>query len=257
MYATAYTCDRKEPLEQLVSVDGTKNVTKIYVLGIPDGVSPYVNETLIIGDETLRLYIFSDKPLSEKLIKLIELHHKGEKYDVLTLTTASAQVVQPLRSFYVHDERCAKDYTSYTEYRYFRQRFTPANVIYNPNSGNVYRFVLPEECRAPIAFIMPANYIAISPKHGYIIFEKDLIIHMFTKHSMISEKQSPATDSRTTASFVVNNTQIMRTENMLNFVKDKFSKMGFLNTYTVSARQLVAYDDFITAVFGDYSNINI
>jgi len=240
-----------------MTVDQRNNAIKIYVLGIPIGVSPYVNETLIVGNELLRLYIFSDKPLSEKLIKIIESHHKGEKYDVLRLTIPSAQVTQPLCNFYTYDERHVNDYTSFIEYRYFRQRFTPANVIYNPNSGDMYRFVLPEECRAPIAFIMPANYIAISPKRGFIIFQKGLIAHLFTKNFMISEKRVQATDSKITGPFVVTDTQIMRTENMLNFVKDKFSKMGFLNMYTAGTRQLVAYDNFITAVLGDYSNINI
>jgi len=80
---------------------------------------------------------------------------------------------------------------------------------------------------------------------------------MFTKYFMISEKRAHATDSKITGLFFVTDTQIMRTENMLNFVKDKFSKMGFLNMYTAGTRQLVAYDNFITAVFGDYSNINI
>lgn len=268
VYATEHECDLKEPREQLVHVDGRKNVIKIYVFGIPVGVSPYANETLITGNEPRRLYIFSDRPLSKHLREFVGAHHQhifgggNNESRVLDLVVPfAAKVTQPWCNFYVSGDANGNDYTSFVEYRYFRQRFTHATAFFNPNSGYVFRFVLPEECRAPIALIMPENYSPISPRRGYIAFGHGLIVHIFTtKHFMVSAEKPHSGNGGNVvkpSTFVVTDTQIMQTENMLDFVKNKFSKMGFLNMYAAGPRQLVAYDDLVTAVLGDYSNLNI
>ncbi|CAI6374961.1 unnamed protein product [Macrosiphum euphorbiae] len=198
VYATPYSCDIREPETRMVSVDGTKNLQKVHVMGIPTGVSPYVNETLVDGAERRRFYIFSENKLTEDLIRLMTQHHKLEPYDVPRFQTPCGRVdQQPSTNFYVYDQRASNDHASFFEYRYFRQRYCEANAIFDPASKNVYRFVLPDECVAPLAFIMPENYVAISPKRGYIMFETGIIIHFFTKHFMLAKNAlSPANASK-------------------------------------------------------------
>lgn len=59
VYPTELECSLTMPQERLISTDGTKtNVIKISVMGVPDGISPYINETLMTGSRRSAVFIF-------------------------------------------------------------------------------------------------------------------------------------------------------------------------------------------------------
>lgn len=61
--ATEYSCTITEPVKHVLTKQLSNETIGIFLMGIPDGVSPYVNEALIPKNIIRRLYIFSDKPI--------------------------------------------------------------------------------------------------------------------------------------------------------------------------------------------------
>lgn len=257
VYPLEFDCNITEPVERIITTDSvhSDNAVKIYVFGVPDGVSPYVNEAMIVKNTIRRLYIFSDKALSVENLNLVTPHYKGQPYKFPTLTVPSISLRLPSEvpqcNFYVRDNRFKGDYSSFIEYRYFRKRMHSANVLFDAQTGNMYPFVLPQTIPCPINLIMPVNFTTLGPKRGSVELSPGLIIHVFSKHFLKAQQrgtfdQHPITDSR-----------ILNSANLLTYVKDCFARMGFLNVYGASVRQCVAYDSCCTAVVGDYTDINV
>lgn len=262
IYPTEYDCDIREPVERILTVDtvNSDNAIKIYVLGVPDGVSPYINEAMIPDGTVRRLYIFSNKELDASNRKLVASYYKQNLYEIHTFAVPCSRLtditVRPNFNFIIRDERLHGDRTSYMEYRYFRKRMHPANVLLDTTTGNVYPFVLPDTVPCPMIMIMPDNFTILdSKKRGIVEISPGVLIHLFSKHFLT------ATDVRSRDEFndanTVTDIRILDTIHLLSFVKDCFARMGFLNVYGASIRQCVAYDSYCTAVIGEYSNVNV
>lgn len=261
VYPLEFDCDITEPVERIITIDNvhSDNAIKIYVFGVPDGVSPYVNEAMIVKDTVRRLYIFSDKALNSTNLKLVTSHYKGRPYNFPNLTVPSVSLKHhhrfetPQCNFYVRDFRLNGDVSSFLEYRYFRKRMHRANVLLDVQSGNMYPFVLPHTVPCPVTLIMPVNFTTLGPKRGTVELSPGLIVHVFSKY-FLKAQQSVAVQSD---QHVITDARILDTSYLLAYVKDCFARMGFLNVYATSSRQCVAYDSCCTAVVGDYVDINV
>lgn len=259
VYPLEFDCDIKEPVERIITTDNvhSENAIKIYVFGIPDGVSPYVNEAMILKDTVRRLYIFSNKALNSINLKLVTSYYKGRSYNFPNLIVPSVshrRFEAPLCNFYVRDFRLNGDLSSFLEYRYFRKRMHSANVLLDMQSGNAYPFVLPHTVPCPVTLIMPVNFTTLGPKRGTMELSPGLIVHVFSKYFL---KAQQSVNGQQSDQHVITDARILDTLHLLAYVKDCFARMGFLNVYAASPRQCVAYDSCCTAVVGDYVDINV
>lgn len=265
VYSTNYDCKIHEPVERILTVDTTNsdNAVKIYVFGVPDGVSPYVNEAMIPDNVVRRLYIFSNKALSLDDQKLIASYYKGTLYEPTVLDTPVFQLdftknQRPAFNFYIMDDRLIGDKSTFMEYRYFSKRTQPANVLLDIRSGDVYQFVLPDTVPCLITIIMPDNF-AVHPNQKRAVVETSpgILIHLFSRHFMISPNKMITRRVDGYELNTVTDARILDTVHLLSYVKDCFARMGFLNVYGASVRQCVAYDSYCTAVIGEYSDVNV
>lgn len=258
VYPMEFDCNITEPIERIITTDNVQSDTaiKVYAFGVPDGVSPYINETMIVKNSTRRLYIFSNKMLNSINLKLVTSYYKGRLYNIPNLTVPSMSLKRwsetPQCNFYVRDLRLNGDLVSFLEYRYFRKRMYKSNVLLDMQSGNIYPFVLPHTVPCPVTLIMPDNFTALGPKRAVVELSPGLVIHVFSKYFLKSRRSVNKPEQN-----VITDTRILDTMHLLAYIKDCFARMGFLNVYAASPRQCVAYDSYCTAVVGDYVDINV
>ena len=282
VYHTEVQCSVTVPQERLISTDGTStNVVKISIMGVPDGVSPYVNETLLTGPVGVRrLYIYSERPLNVDSLQVVVESYKDKPMPFPKWSTPlvrNGSVGQPRCNFFKRNSWKANDFASFIEYRYLRQRFVPATVFYEPQTEHCFNFVLPDSGPAtPLAILMPENYTQTSLKRGVLDFGNNIRLSVFSKHFLVSANpknvlgvgMTPCAKRRLgshtgagmpaiSSDSYVSDAQILYSDTLLEFVRLKMSKMGLLNVYTLSSSQLVGYDKYITVVFGDHSNVNV
>lgn len=278
VYSTEVQCSIVEPQERLISTDGTAaNVVKISIMGVPDGVSPYVNETLLTGPIGIRrLYIYSERQLNVESLRVVVESYKDKPMPFpkwLTPIVRNGNSPQPRCNFLVRNSWKPNDFASFVEYRYFRQRLVPTTVFFEPQTGHCYNFVLPDSGPAPLmAILMPENYVPTLAKSGVLDFGNNVRLSVFSKHFLVSANSVgsltacakrrlgviDATETYAVSSTAyVSDAQILYSETLLDFIRLKMSKMGLLNVYTTSSNQLVGYDKYITVVFGDHSNVNV
>lgn len=183
------------------------NLINITVTGVPDGVSPLVDQALIKNDAARRLYVFSDRELDEDQLTLIDTFYGKRPYpnfrcNILTKTTRlnaypkhnfvmrnepTQNILELIDNGQIHPDEditnpqvmvqidnnddengCPTVSCSYVEYRYLQQRHLMANICFNPYTGDVYRLVLPE--RPLLCIIMPENFIRTGAKEGILSF---------------------------------------------------------------------------------------
>lgn len=236
----------------------------IYIVGVADGVSPRVHETMIPVGTPRRLYIFSDTPLDEQTLSTVDSHYKERRYPLLSLDTLCARLDGnrvPTQNFYTaFAGRSSEDVfeaavnrrqdTMFVEYRYAQQRHTVANIYYDEFTNNVYRLALPAD-NAMLVLIMPYNFVRTGLKQGYFLFDDiDLMVRVYSKH-VLSANQTSDTGE------VLVNDICTGNRRMMDIIRTFYSRMGVHNVYTPSDNQIVGYDKYLTLVVGDVSNINV
>lgn len=237
----------------------------IYIVGVADGVSPKVHETMIPVGTPRRLYIFSDTPLDEKTLSAVDSYYKGHRYPLLSLITSCAQLDGsrvPMQNFYTaYADRGSEDEIEaavfrrqdamFVEYRYAQQRHTVANIYYDEFTNKVYRLALPAD-NAMLVLIMPYNFVRTGLKQGYFLFDNiDLIVRVYSKHLLSANQTSD------NASEVLVNDICTGNRRIMDIIRTFYSRMGVHNVYTPSDNQIVGYDKYLTLVVGDVSNINV
>lgn len=267
-YARSYTTSiTTGEYRQMMTGDDEERpqLVDIYIVGVADGVSPKVHETMIPVGTPRRLYIFSDSQLDEKTLSAVDSYYKEHKYPLLSLITPCAQLDRdrvPMQNFYTafagpdsQDEIeaavfCRQD-AMFVEYRYVQQRHTVANIYYDEFTNKVYRLALPADS-AMLVLIMPYNFVRTGLKQGYFLFDNiDLMVRVYSKHLLSASQTSE------NASEVLVNDICTGNRRIMDIVRTFYSRMGVHNVYTPSDNQIVGYDKYLTLVVGDVSNINV
>lgn len=257
-YATSITVGEHR---QMTGGDEEQQFVDIYIVGVADGVSPKVHETMIPVGTPRRLYVFSDTPLDERTLSAVDSYYNERPYPLLSLDTPCARLDGnrvPTQNFYTAfagpgSEDTAvnrRQDTMFVEYRYAQQRHTVANIYYDEFTNNVYRLALPADS-AMLVLIMPYNFVRTGLKQGYFLFDDiDLMVRVYSKH-MLSANQTSETGEVLVNDICTGNRRIM------NIIRTFYSRMGVHNVYTPSDHQIVGYDKYLTLVVGDVSNINV
>lgn len=243
----------------------TKSITSdgvayknVQVIGVPDGVSPLTNVTLIPGDVKRRLIVYSDSLLIDSELEVLDESYKSEEYPVLYFTVpvnVDASIPTSTNFIVVEDDlyQTAKStvpstMSRYTEYAYFSKRHQPANVLYDPTGGNLFRFV--PDVRSRLVIVMPRNFIRTGMFTGYFLLsESNLIVRVYSRHVLSAEKNG----------FDPGVYSLISTNDLkqMTLFRSIFSKLGMHRISSLNPDQIYAHDAFMTIVVGNIANINL
>nr|AJZ73129.1 hypothetical protein [Venturia canescens] len=254
VYARPFTTDVENETKQMTT-DGLKYFD-VFITGVPDGVSPIANVAMIETGTPNRLSIFSNQELDEGSLQTLDSFYAKKHYPMLEPTKSCGNVdTVPVHNFYtVNDSDNGGEgidgeaSPTFVEYRYVQQRRRPTNMYYDPDSGEMFRLVLPEDSSL-LVLIMPENFVRTGRKTGYFKFEGDLIVRVYSKHLLSAKLEDEDLDHVSVIS--TENTQLM------DIVKIFFSRMGMHRIHTPSLNQVVSFDEYITLVVGSIANLNL
>lgn len=219
----------------------------ITITGIPDGVSPIANEAIISPTSLMRLYIFSDKALTEENLQSIDTLYGRKPYPIVyTQIVRNRLETYPNNNFYMCRGSPESSVTEYVEYRYLQNRHQISTIAYNNESGAVTQMVLPK--RPMLVIIMPDNFVRNSLRSGYFRFDNNIIIRVFSKY-LLSSNQIDAQDDGSVTLFTTSN------EKISNIVESFFSRLGIHRIASNSPNHIYGYDKYITLVVGSIANI--
>lgn len=225
----------------------TRGSVNVCLVGVPDGVSPRVREALVPVGTARRLYLYTDRPLKSAWLTIADATYGEFPYPVPALVAPCGRGI-PTCNFYT-----ARGDGTFVEYRYAEQRHTAANVCRDETTDTLYRFALPDDTVAPVVLIMPSNFVCTALKEGYFHFDTiDLIVRVYSKVALSSGRTSSSVDEVTFVNEI-------RTDNrrVADIVVTFYGRMGVHNVYSVGDDRIVGYDDYLTLVVGDVSNINV
>lgn len=230
--------------QRLIELNSIANVS---ISGVPDGISPQANEALMSKNSILRLYIFSDRPLSEETLSTIDSFYGKEHYPVLLCDTANMRLQNeyPKNNFYMC-QGVPSLVSEFVEYRYLQQRHTQSNICYDQQTGDVYKLVLP--FRPLLVIVMPKNFVRTGLKSGYFRFENNLIVRVYSRF-ILSSPYFDGNDSGETTVFNLERAT-------LKSAVEKF--MGRLGVHRIDSHtreHIYGYDKFLTMVVGSVANI--
>lgn len=247
VYPTEYTCQLREPRKKTLKRQDSTREVYVLVLGIPDGLSSYVNQALI-PETVRRLYIYSTEPLLPEHLRYIESEFKNTYYPFPKLLCPTECPVQPTRNFYMLE---SDQLSSLVEYRYFSKRTESARILYNDNSHSCTAFAPPDYCMPLLAIIMPSNYVRVTNNSGYLVVNS-YIIHIVSRHLLLGERTHPDGQRK-----LINDIDIVANPKILEAVQTIYARMGVINAYAVTKKQYIGFDDYMSFIFGDYSDINL
>jgi len=203
------TLNMSADVRQLIHL-GQKNT--IYIVPIPDGVSPYVNEAQMPRMRGInRLYVYASAPMDKRELDYVASQYIGSmnyNYPKLSGDTvngiASARKFPTCNFFIRNNNSPDNDFYSLIEVRWFRQRNHKANKFYDETHGTTSALVPPENHPIPKVLIMPYDYRSVSPKQGYFFNpNSNLIVHIFSKCYMVClSDETSGIDGAATASNV-------------------------------------------------------
>lgn len=233
---------------------------EIYAIGIPDGVSPITNVTLVPADTIRRLVIYSDSLLSEDELQVLDNSYKHDPYPILYFdapinVSPLANGSVPVSNFLLtQDESSDGGYdlipstlSRFIEYRYFDRRHQPANILFDSRSGTVFRFVPPD--RSTLVIVMPKNFVRTSLYTGYFLYQDNLIINVYSKYLLSCE--TTGRDHRLYSVISTENPKYMA------LFKHIFAKLGMHRISSLNSDQIYAYDRYMTVVIGNIANISL
>lgn len=230
-----------------MTLNGTEYINVI-VTGIPDGVSPLTNEALIPKDSIFRLYIFSEKPLTEEYLQTLDSFYGKVAYPNLTVALATAVIPNyPKQNFYMCTGPPSM-LSEFTEYRYLQQRHSISNIAFDADSNSVYRLVMPE--RTLLVLIMPENFIKTGQKTGYFRFDNNIIVRVYSKY-FLSSKYTDDNDIGEVTVFTMDNKKVV------NIIRKFFSRLNLHKLTWNNSDHIYGYDNYLTAIVGNTSNVLI
>lgn len=253
-YARPYKTDIQNAEYRQMTLDGNYYFD-IWIIGIPDGVSPVANETMIQKNSPRRLYIYSNDPLPENYLLSVDSIYGRDKYPLLELTTPCATLLDGMPpkecNFYAtYNFTPPRIDSSFVEYRFVQLRHRQAtNILYDLGTQQTYRLVLPKRA-ATLVLIMPLNFIRTTLKSGYFIFEdNNLIVRVYSKYFLSAARTE---EDRGLVSVISTDDVHLMTR-----VTQFMSKLGIHSISKPSLNQIMGYDKYIKIIVGSVSNVYI
>lgn len=228
-----------------MTLNGTEYID-VFITGVPDGVSPLANETLIPPNSIYRLYIFADQKLDEEFLNTLDNVYGKIPYPIIQADVANGSVATYPKCNFNMCLGTPSNLSEFVEYRYLQQRHTISNITFDSANSLVYRMVMPEQ--PLLVLIMPENFVRTGLKCGYFRFENNLIVRIYSKYFLSSRFTDDEDNGDITVYTSANTT--------LNSLVLKF--FGRLDLHKISSNHsdhIYAYDRYLTAIVGSISNV--
>lgn len=255
---------------QIIYTDDAKSIRSIYIVGVPENISPIVNIAYCKVSETKRMFIYSNLKLTESQIETFQETYKkdnnflpiynidknGVIYDIWNNNILNNQnFYLAINPFNGGMDFIPNSLSKIYEYKYIEKRYELTNIIFNPTNNMIYSLVPPKEMITTI-IVMPLNFYRTSFKTGYFLFD-NLIIRIFSKYlllggSLINES---LTEQYNKVSNIENIPDIV-----LNHLIKFIQKLGFIfYKYNSEQNYFIGYnnDDNLIAVVGQYNKFNL
>lgn len=257
-------------------------VVAIALTGVPDGVPPITNETLVPAGSPRRLYVFSDLPLSMAQLRTTDSFYGKQAYPIAVANVPCGRLPpgrvprhnfslilrtnagnnddtmefssdpndeQPISAAYTH-QPCSL--SGFIEYRYLQARHVAPSIGFHSLDGHVYRMVLPGR-QQMIVLIMPENFIATGLKQGFFRLDGGLIAHVFSVYPLAATTRiDPTASDEYVCEVSVIDTSDQR---LMDVIKGFFARIGMHRILSSAANQVYAYDRFLTVVVGSTANL--
>lgn len=253
IYARHMTKRTNDTSYTQITSDNEKFV-RICLTAIPDGVSLSTNEAMIALDVPYRFYILSDNVLSIHDLELLDRFYGDTGYPLYSLDfqlpIATIVMDTPKRNFYMtQNGEIASNKSEFIEYRHLQHRNKPTNIVYDLETKKILPLALPKNS-AMIVLIMPQNFIKTGDREGYFICDDtNLIVRIYSRYIL----------SANTIEEDLGVVSVITTEDkrLINTVIRFFSKLNLHHIQTWQNNQIVAVDQYITAIVGNVSNLQI
>lgn len=255
-------------------IDNVQSIA-IVAIGIPDGLSLLQWSTATQSMRN-RLNVFSQETLSEKFLQTIDESYGDEVYPVMRLVSPVAIIdgtfssreqrellKLPLDNFYTivgktipPADGSSSSYAGvsggeFVEYRYLQQRQFYPTLAWDPSTGYLYKFVMPNKKirNRPIkCLIMPENFVRTDVNTGYWNFD-GLIFHVFARNCTLVGGRYESEDLPYITSI---SNEDPRT---ISIITSFLSKIGMHKIESTAVNQVYAIDRYLTVVVGSLNNL--
>lgn len=243
-YAREFTTDIITTQRQM-TLDGVTFAT-VNIIGIPNDISPIVNEAIVDKNSVRRLYINSNIQLNEEDLSILDEFYGKDPYPIFTVDKPLlSEFYQRPQNNHYYCEGPPQTTTEFSEYRYVQKRHVFSNIVYDGLNKKIYQLVLPE--KPILTLIMPENFIRTGKKEGYFKYENNLIVNVFSKYLLSSALSS-------NEPLQLHSLIDTSDKKLMNIVKNLFTVFGFHKIVT-TPNQIYAFDKYLTFVVGSISNI--
>lgn len=219
----------------------------LYICGIPDGISPLVNSTLIEKKDYIpRLYICSMIQLDEVELTNLDNIYGDSFYEIYELNSNLYTMIDSIPidvNYYYAVDKPLSTVSNFIEYKYLNTRNFNTNCIISEygNQFKLQSLVLPRNLY-PIVIIMPENFIKTSNTSGYFLLENNLIIKLNSDYLLSGNNSSKPLQ------FVTNTTTLNKTA--IQLIKKNLNLLGFTSIYSLNTK-IIAKDKYFTATIGE------
>lgn len=233
-----------------ITQDGEEYIN-VVATSVPDGVSPIAARALISSDTIRRLYIYSEKALSEEYLQSLDRYYGKTQYDIVYV----GQTVANIGLDRVPQEnhfRCSETPSvigQYTEYRYLHDRHIRSRIVYNDQTGDIHRLTLPNQ--PLLILIMPSNFVRTGTNAGYFRFENNLIFRIHSR-CMLTGVLIDNADEACLGSVIHTNDRPL-----MSVIEAFFGKLNLHKIVSPAEDQIFAYDKYLTCYVGSMGSISL
>lgn len=282
-YPRPFAAPAEDERKLITRTDGDGAID-IAVTGVPEGVPPVTNETLVQAGAPRRMYVYTDQPLSMAQLRTIDSFYGKKPYPIAIANVPCAKLPpgklprnnfslilrtnaglndgsmdfyvdedapQPVTAAYPHQP---SSLSGFIEYRYLQSRHVAPSIALHSLDGHVYRMVLPGR-QQMIVLVMPENFVATGLKRGFFRFDGGLIAHVFSTYPLAATRRISQEDVAS-GDFVCQISVIDTSDQrLMDVVKGFFASIGMHRILSTTQNQVYAYDRFLTVVVGSTANI--
>lgn len=170
----------------------TDKPIEFVVVGIPDGIYPFVKEAYYPSYQPLRKWIFTDVPVSEKdlddIDQLTNLHENPVKYPypLFTHPIGTSMETYPKENFYLISNEPPQALWPLREYRYVNKLLENAKIAFDIGTRNIYQYSPSRELTLNV--IMPENFHFTSAFSGYFR-EENVIVRVNSYYPLVVSRE--------------------------------------------------------------------
>lgn len=242
---------------------------KVWIWGVPDGVSPLADCAAITKHraDRLRLYVYSEQELDDRFLVTVDQEYGNERYPIVTIEedTISRRQVNAVDdppqkyNYYTQSDLTTNvDVASihkFIECRHFMRRHDAATIVYDNRNGKRASLVLPRDI-VPIVLLMPPDFNWETERSGFFKLQNGLILRVYSKYTLaVSMSSQPASPIET---YDVEVPVSKISTDRASFVRACYSYLATLKFHdivTTSINQIVAKDEYVTVIIGSLVNV--